>query len=541
MSSNQPIRLGRRHFLAGVGGFTLAIPFLSSLEKPARAGGGTARPRFFYLGTDHGGCWDTNYFPGTATPNQATVVPGHTVASGSLAATVAGGKATLSPVLSASASTLTPGLVGKMNVLRGLDVPWYIAHNTGQHLGNFARNDGNGGDGLAVAALGMRPTIDQIMASSPNFYSSADLASTTFKSMVINPGRQLSWAFSDPSQGAASGVQNVQGVSSSLQLFNSIFGAALMAKPPRPPVVDKVLANYNSLRQGNTRLSAADKMRLDTHLAMLAQLESSISAQLACTLPTTPTSDAQSHQNRTSVADATAWGQLFLDVVAAAFSCGASRLGVLGWGDTSAFAPGYTGTDWHHDVAHQWYLDQQQGWLTQSYQTVFEQALVYLAAKLDQLDDGNGQTVLDNSLLVWSQECCMETHESYSIQVATFGSGAGYFNTGLLCDYRKNGDAASAISPYNDAGMSTASAVLKPYTTYTGVLYEQWLATQLLSMGVTPSEFELWNDGMGNVQHGYGTPYVGTAGWVPQIKHYASTSSPYFQIASNPLPFLQKA
>jgi len=28
---------------------------------------------------------------------------------------------------------------------------------------------------------------------------------------------------------------------------------------------------------------------------------------------------------------------------------------------------------------------------------------------------------------------------------------------------------------------------------------------------------------------------------VPQIKHYASTSSPYFQIASNPLPFLQKA
>ncbi len=482
MSSNQPLRLGRRHLLAGAAGFTLAIPFLSSVEKPARAGNPTARPRYFYLGTDHGGCWDANYFPTSPTPKQATVVPGHTVASGALSASVAGGRATLSPVLNAASSALTPALVAKMNVLRGLDVPWYIAHNTGQHLGNFARNDNNGGDGTAVSALGMRPTIDQIMASSSSFYTAADLAQTTLKSMIINPGRQLSWSFSDPSQGVASGVQNVQGLSSSLQLFNSIFGASEMAKPPRPPVVDKILANYNSLRQGNTRLSAADKMRLDTHIAMLAQLESSLQAQVACSAPPVPTDDAQKYQSETSKANAATWGQLFADVVAAAFACGASRIGVYGWGDTSAFSD-YTGTDWHHDVAHQWYLDQQQGWLTQSYQSVFEQAFLYLAAKLDQMDDGNGNTVLDNSLLVWSQECCMETHESYGVQVATFGSGAGYFNTGLLCDYRKMGDMASLVSPYDDAGMTGASATLKPYTTYTGVLYEQWLATQLQAMG----------------------------------------------------------
>ena len=56
-----------------------------------------------------------------------------------------------------------------MNVLWGLDVPFYIAHNTGLHLGNYARNDGNGGDGKAVQAF-PRPTIDQIMAWSPSFY-----------------------------------------------------------------------------------------------------------------------------------------------------------------------------------------------------------------------------------------------------------------------------------------------------------------------------------------------------------------------------------
>ena len=42
MSSSPVIKLGRRHFLAGVGGFTLAIPFLGSLEREARAGDGVS-------------------------------------------------------------------------------------------------------------------------------------------------------------------------------------------------------------------------------------------------------------------------------------------------------------------------------------------------------------------------------------------------------------------------------------------------------------------------------------------------------------------
>ena len=72
-------------------------------------------------------------------------------------------------MLRAPSSALTAALVAKMNVLCGLDVPFYIAHNTGLHLGNYARNDGNGGDGKAVQAF-PRPTIDQIMAWSPSFY-----------------------------------------------------------------------------------------------------------------------------------------------------------------------------------------------------------------------------------------------------------------------------------------------------------------------------------------------------------------------------------
>jgi hypothetical protein len=165
----------------------------------------------------------------------------------------------------------------------------------------------------------------------------------------------------------------------------------------------------------------------------------------------------------------------------------------------------------------------------------------------------NGQTVLDNSLLVWGQECCMETHEQYGIQTVSFGGGAGTLNTGLYCDYRQMGQTASAISPAKDAG-SSASTALNGYVTYPGLLWEQWLATQLLAMGIPTTEWELWKDGSGNTEHGYGTPWVAATGtWeIPFGLHYLPNNpkwaggtptipqSPYFQNASNPLPFLLK-
>ena len=75
MSSSSVIRVGRRHFLAGVGGFALAVPFLGSLEKRARASAPAVQPRYFYFGTDHGGCWDSSFFPQVTTTQTTTAGP----------------------------------------------------------------------------------------------------------------------------------------------------------------------------------------------------------------------------------------------------------------------------------------------------------------------------------------------------------------------------------------------------------------------------------------------------------------------------------
>ncbi len=121
----------------------------------------------------------------------------------------------------------------------------------------------------------------------------------------------------------------------------------------------------------------------------------------------------------------------------------------------------------------------------------------------------------------------METHEAYGVPIVTFGSAAGYFKTGLYCDYRKLGETNAAIAPAAPSG----------YKTYPGLLYSQWLATVLQSMGVRPSEFELWKDSSGAVEHGYGTPYLGTdeKAW---STHYKALTSPYYTTASNVLPLL---
>ena len=345
--------------------------------------------------------------------------------SGALVPTTSGSDTVVSPVLRAPSSSLSAALVKKMNVLWGLDVPFYIAHNTGLHLGNYARNDGNGGDGKAVQAF-PRPTIDQIMAWSPSFYS--NLSGIRERAMVMS-GRPVSWNYSDPAM-TSSAIQNVRGYSSSQELFNKIFVPPRRGPAPRAPIVDKVLANYNRLRQSNRRLSAADKQRLDDHVARIAELQRKLTITVSgasCSSVTTPTDNANKH-NANTPEDAGKQLQLWNEVAAAAFMCGTSRIGVLAYGDTSRFVS--YGGDWHQEVAHQWQLADRQALLVQSYQRFFASTFVDMARRLDSVEEAPGLTYLDHSLLVWTQESGMETHGSVSIPVVTFGSAAGRMKTG---------------------------------------------------------------------------------------------------------------
>lgn len=518
------VNRSRRQFLVGTGGFTLALPFMPSLfASTAEAQAYTARPRFVSLATHHGGAWGKNMFPAESLLTEKTqLYSDHEIKRGTLRATANGSNNSLSAVLTAPSSLLSEKLVSKMNVLRGLDVAFYLSHNTGGHLGNYARSDRDSAEGDYVSKVGGHmPTIDQVMAYSSSFYK--DLGSIKERTLNIGTdgGRSISWGYSNPTAKTGS-VQPVPSASSSLALFNKIFVAsAPVSAPvnPRTPVVDRVMESYKRLSAGAfgdaKRLSTADKQRLEDHMTRLSELERrvNITASASCGAIGKPTKDANRNMRENDLGATINFYKLFNDVIAAAFICGTSRIATV---YSDQLWSTYAG-DWHQEVAHQAAAPDgvKQKVICDAYQKFFENCFVDLAVKLD-VEEANGKTYLDNTLMQWTQESGPSTHEAISTPVVTAGSAAGFFNTGVYADYRRRD--APSLGHTNEIPWQDLTV---------GVLYNRWLATILQSMGVPPSEFER------NNKRGYGSTFTDT--------YYGKNLWPsrLFDDASQLLPFLK--
>ena len=496
--------ISRRQFLRGSGGLALGLPFLPSLV-PGKAWAQEVSfdpgPRFLMMATRHGGIYESSMFPSEAQLTESmTLYPGLDIRRGDLARAVNGDRAELSPVLSGAADVLTDELVAKMNVLWGLDIPFYIAHHTGGHLGNYARNDGNGADGQMVQQQHM-PTIDQLMAWSPSFYGSLD--GITERSLVVG-SNGLSWNFSNPS--AASGeVQEVAPIRDAPEAFDRVFPAGPpTSEPTRPPIVDRVVESYRSLRQSNRRLSSDDRQRLDDHMDRLSELQRRLTTINAACGDVVQPPYSQDPLERT---------RLLGEVVTAALTCGATRIAVIGVREEE-YVP--YGGDWHQDVAHQWQLDGPQAQLVEANQAAFERVFLDLASRLDGIEEAPGQTVLDGTLMAWTQESGEATHEARSIPTITFGSAGGFLRTGQFCDYR-NRTAVGRREAWGDP------------QGWAGLLYNQFLGTCLQAVGVPQSE---WQSVPHNGNTGYGLPLIDEG--------YAATHvDGIVDGASDVLPFLR--
>ncbi len=515
------VNRSRRQFLVGTGGFTLALPWLPSLfANTAQAQAYTAKTRFVGMATGHGAAWAENMFPADKTlTNSQNLYSDHQIKSGPLKQS--GGS--LCKVLSAPTSVLTDKIVSKMNVIRGLDVPFYLSHNTGGHLGNYARSDRANGESDFVSKVGGHiPTIDQVMAWSNTFYK--DLSSIKQRTLNIGQdgGRAISWGYANP-QAKSGAIQPVPSAGDSLQLFNSIFVASQTTSAPvnpRTPVVDRVMDAYKKLMAGTfgdaKRLSAADKARLDDHMTRLSELERRVNttASASCGDVPKPGESAQRDIRDNDLTATIRFYRLFNDVIVAAFICGTSRVATI---YSDELWSTYAG-DWHQEVAHQASASDgvKQGILCASYQQFFEHCFLDLVNKLD-VEEANGKTYLDATLVQWSQESGQSTHDPISLPIIAAGSANGYLNTGLYTDFRR------LTAP------SLGNLTIKPWQDLNvGVLYSRWLATALQAMGIPPSEFQI------NGKPGYGQPYAdtyyGNKDYWPQR---------LFQDASSPLPFLK--
>jgi hypothetical protein len=477
--------VSRRFFLKGLGA-TVAIPVLPSLLTPreARAQAATPTPCFAAFSTNHGGVKAENMFPfqeaAPLVPPETQAYAGRTIRRWQLTAARANGLAAVSPVLTAPEGALTAGLLGKMFTVQGVGIPWYIAHHTGACLGNYAARCDHGG---VDAALAPRPrrTIDQVMAWSPSFYSAGDLASVLQRVMVT--ASNASYNYSNPSDPTSS-IQAESGIDTPGRLFDALFPQQ-GTPTQRPPIVDRVREAYQRLRS-SPRISRADRDRLDGHIARLDEVERRLGTIVQCgavTRPTNPSMELSLGQvSSTAFLDPGAhaqYHQAYNDVFVLAFSCGVSRIAVSRI--DLLFSP-YSGGDWHQDVAHQYDVEadathpvDKQRILAEAQQRVFANVVVDLAAKLDAVSMGDGTTLLDRTLVTWSQESGNQTHDTTTIPVVCFGGAQGSLRTGFHHDYR------NLALPFGTS---------EKYVRYPGLVWNQWLGTILQAMRIPRDEWE---------------------------------------------------
>jgi hypothetical protein len=507
------MKINRRMFLRGAAGFTLAIPLLPSLlgDKVAHAAGGPKR--FVALATGHGGVWQPRMYPADATLSQTATYAGHAVRRGALSLDAANGTASLSPVLSGDAGKFTSQIAQKMNVLRGLDVTFYLAHHRGGHLGNYGDNDGNGSDGVLVQS-DRRPTIDQVLAWSESFHG--DLSTIKERSIVVGSGG-MSHGYSNPGMQTGD-VQSITPENDSLALFSRIFVPPADPSEQRPLIVDRVLDDYKRLRNGNRRLSDSDRRRLDDHVDRLDELERKLNIQVSCGDVQPPTSSSVDEWGSSFSVDPEAqrrFWQLVNDVVVVAFACNTCRVVTMNIGDTFSDFVG----DWHQDVAHQANVDEaRHDVLAQAHQRFFEDVYLDLVTKLDAVQDPSGGSVLDHSLVQWTQESGCVTHDPIEMCVVTAGSADGFFTTGNYCDYRNLQKPAAVADGANLVD------------SHVGLVYNQWLGNALQSMGLSPAEYE--RDGYG----GYGRVQLSTESWYGGYDKYGNEE---LGVMSGILPFIK--
>ena len=161
------------------------------------------------------------------------------------------------------------------------------------------------------------------------------------------------------------------------------------------------------------------------------------------------------------------------DVIVLALSCGVSRVASI---RVDPHFSTFSG-DWHQEVAHQSDVPDgvKQNVLVAAHQRFFADVMVNLAQKLDAVDTGDGMTLLDHTLSVWTQECGNHIHQSESMPIVAFGSAGGFLRTGQACDYR------NLPVVYNPGGAEKRVP---------GLLWHQWLGTVLQAMGIPRSEWE---------------------------------------------------
>jgi hypothetical protein len=335
-----------------------------------------------------------------------------------------------------------------------------------------------------------------VLAWAPEFYGSATgISQRSVTVAVPDPyaDAHLSYGYSNPASGSGS-ITPIQGTLDSWTVFARLFPSVGPTPNSRPPIIDRVLEQYKRLRNGNRRLSAADKVRLDDYIQRVSELQrkltSSVTSCLDVTRPAENNTSLTSQAGfATNPAEHAHYYRLVTDVLVMALQCGRTRIASMGLvSGEHSFSSEVAGSVWHDAVAHPAQEDATaQRRMIAAQGNFFKDVFLNFAGKLDAVVMEDGKTLLDRSFVSWAQEHGSLTHQTTSVPLVTFGSADGAMRTGNSLDYRD----LSRLPKLVGAGGEFAKERF-------GLVLNHYFGNVLTLMGVPRSAYQEANhDGFG--------------------------------------------
>jgi hypothetical protein len=204
----------------------------------------------------------------------------------------------------------------------------------------------------------------------------------------------------------------------------------------RKSVLDAVITDYESF---NRRLGKDDREKLERHLDVIRAVELRLDAGGfgdACEMPLDPmlpNYDQNDNYPQT--------GRAHMDMLVMALACDMTRVASLQW----SRAVSNVNMNWlplklsegHHGLSH---YDDNNGDSQDDLETInkwYSDQFAYLLGAMDAIDEGDGKSLLDNSVVVWVNELGKgNSHTRRDIPFMLAGGCQDYFQTGRHIDFQ---------------------------------------------------------------------------------------------------------
>jgi len=417
-------RIDRRTLIRGAGGIAIGLPFLSAMLRPGRSHAAEETPTRFVVFFTPGGTLREKWLP-TGTPSDFQF------------------QSMLAP--------LTP-FKHKLVLLDGLDLAVTSIgaghpHSrgmagvlTGQELlsGSFNTNGGN-------ASFAAGPSVDQIIADRIS-------GGLPFKSLEVSSG----WSTGIASGGLphpatqltyAAREKPIPPATNPLSTFKRVFGDGATDQDQQKlwntSILDAVGGEYKRI---SAQLGPEDRLKLEAHLAMLEESKQGLLAGVnaGCAPPTNLDPNPNYYEDGTldgapsdggantivNGAKVPLKGKVMTDLLVAALACGSTNVGTMQWSDSEAKfllsflkdGMGNALADHHHGYQHD------RGFQPEALELIYHfyaEQFAYLLQKMDAVVEGNGKTLLDNSVVLAVSELQKPDNHGQEDMPFILAGGAG--------------------------------------------------------------------------------------------------------------------